>query len=145
MTFNFKTNPLYLNLKDKLKTKYKNNFEDKDDYINIYHKSMTFVVEPYDEDANSFYLIGALNNIELYNGDTQVYNNNFTLDDWLIKTEEDVDEFLYEFNFMVLDTDADKRCVRIMKAIDKLHEMVGYNNFDREFVVEYFHSVFGMY
>ena len=46
MTNNFNSNPLYLNLKDKLKAKYKNNLEDNDGYIIIYHKSMAFAVEP---------------------------------------------------------------------------------------------------
>lgn len=57
MTDIFKANPLYIQLKELLKTKYKHNFEDKDDFIYIYHKSMIFCIEPYscnDTDPNTF-------------------------------------------------------------------------------------------
>jgi hypothetical protein len=146
MTYDYKTNPLYLNLKDKLKAKYKSDFEDKDDYDVIHYKSMTFVIEAYDDTRpNTFSVIGGLNSIELYDGDTQVYNEAFTLEEWLIKSEKDVDSFLDEFNFMVKDADADKRCVRIMKAVDKLYDMVDDDRFDRDFVIDYFHNVFGIY
>lgn len=145
MRDSFKTNPLYIKLKDRLKEKYKNNFEDNDDFIFIYHKSMTFCVEAYEGDTpDSFIVIGALNSIELSDGDTRIYNDLFTLHDMTISTEDDIDIFLDEFCFMVKDTDADKRCVRILKAIDKLRDMIGDDSYDRDFLIDSFHNEFGM-
>lgn len=137
MTFNYKTNPLYIKLKELLKTKYKHNFEDKEEFICIYHKSMTFYIEPFDDTRlNTFSIIAGLNNIELYDGNTQAYNYEFQTPECLISTEEHINDFMYELDFLIKTCDADKRCNKILKAVDKLQSMIVDNNNDRDFLIE---------
>lgn len=142
MTYNYKTNPLYMKLKDMLKEKYKHNFEDKDEFFYIYHKSMTFYIEPFDDTRpNTFSIIAGLNNIELYDGDTQVYNDEFQTPECLIQKEEHLNDFMYEVDFLIKYCDAEKRCIKIFKAIDKINDML-HNNFDRDFLIEAFNKEF---
>jgi intein-encoded DNA endonuclease-like protein len=139
MTDNFKTTPLYLQLKEQLKTKYKHNFEDKHDFIYIYHKSMVFYIEPYsynDTDPNTFEVLAGLNKVELCDGDTEAYNYEFQTPECCISTEEDVNNFMYELEFMIKTCDADKRCNKILKAVDKLQTLIDDNNYDRDFLIE---------
>lgn len=139
MTDNYKISPLYVQLKELLKTKYKYNFEDKDDFIYIYHKSMTFYVEPYsynDTDPDTFEVLAGLHKIELYDGETEAYNYEFQTPECCISTEEDINNFIYELEFMIKTCDADKRCNKILKAVDKLQTLIVDNNYDRDFLIE---------
>ena len=142
MTFNYKTNPLYIKLKEMLKEKYKHNFEDKEDFFHIYHKSMTFYIEPFDDTRpNTFSIIAGLNNIELYDGDTQAYNDEFQTPECLIQKEEHLNDFMYELDFLIKYCDAEKRCIKILKALDKINDLL-HNNYDRDFLIEAFHIQF---
>ena len=142
MTFNYKTNPLYIKLKEMLKEKYKHNFEDKEDFFHIYHKSMTFYIEPFDDTRpNTFSIIAGLNNIELYDGDTQAYNDEFQTPECLIQKDEHLNDFMYELDFLIKYCDAEKRCIKILKALDKINDLL-HNNFDRDFLIEAFNKEF---
>ena len=152
MTNNINADPLYIKLKDKLKAKYKNNFEDKDDYIIIYHKSMAFYIEPYDyiepcDGCDSpVSVFAGLSYVDTYDmGEVTSYNDYFQIDETPLLTEQDVDDFIEEFSYLVQTCDVDKRVTKIMKAVDKLHNILEDDNYDRDFVIDYFHSVFGMY
>lgn len=146
MTNNFNSNPLYLNLKDKLKAKYKNNLEDNDGYIIIYHKSMAFAVEPYEYEDNAVSVFGGLIYVDTYDmGEVRTYNDAYQIDEFPLLTEEDVNHFMEEITYLVQSCDADKRVTKIMKAVDKLRNILEDDNYDRDFVIDYFHSVFGMY
>lgn len=128
MTSNFNSNPLYLNLKDKLKAKYKNNFEDKDEYIIIYHKSMAFYIEPYDGYNSPISVFAGLSYVDTYDmGEVTSYNDYFQIDETPLLTEQDVDDFIEEFSYLVQTCDADKRVTKIMKMLDRI-----YNSIDRE-------------
>ena len=146
MTSNFNSNPLYLNLKDKLKAKYKNNLEDNDGYIIIYHKSMAFAVEPYEYEDNAVSVFAGLIYVDTYDMDeVRTYNDAYQIDEFPLLTEEDVNRFMEEITYLVQSCDADKRVTKIMKAVDKLHNIIEDDNYDREFVIDYFHREFGMY
>lgn len=142
MTTDFKTNPLYFQLEDKLKKLYKYNFEGMDDFFYVYHKSMTFFIECFDENPNTFTITGGLSNVETVDGPTSAYNDEFILPDFVIEKEKDVDDFIEEFNWMVKGCDADKRINKIYKAVEKLNALVEDNNFDRDFTCELLYRYF---
>lgn len=128
MTNNINADPLYIKLKDKLKEKYKNNFEDKDDYIIIYHKSMAFYIEPYDGYDSPVSVFAGLSYVDTYDmGEVISYNDFFQIDETPLLTEQDVDDFIEEFSYLVQTCDADKRVTKIMKMLDKIN-----NSLDRE-------------
>lgn len=142
MTEFYKTNPLYHRLKDKLKSIYKHNFEGMDGYFNIYNKAEVYCVEIYDGNSDVFYINAGLHSIELYDGNTQAFNEEFTLPDFTVENEEDIDNFIEEFNYLVKSCDAGKRCNKIMKAVEKLNQMVEDMPSDMDFLVETLYKTF---
>lgn len=128
MTNNINADPLYIKLKDKLKKKYKNNFDDKDDYIIIYHKSMAFYIEPYEGYDCPVSVFAGLSYVDTYDmGEVTSYNDYFQIDETPLLTEQDIDDFIEEFSYLVQTCDADKRVTKIMKMLDRIN-----NSIDRE-------------
>ena len=142
MTEFYKTNPLYIKLKDELKTIYKHNFEGMDGFFYVYNKAETYYIEAYDNNSDSFIVMAGLHSIELYDGNTQAYNEEFTLPEFTIENEQDIDNFIEEFNYLVKSCDAGKRCNKIMKAVEKLNQMVEDMPSDMDFLVETLHKTF---
>lgn len=142
MTEFYKTNPLYIKLKDELKYIYKHNFEGMDGFFYVYNKSETYCIEVYDNNSDSFIVMAGLHLIELYDGNTQAYNEEFTLPDFTIENEQDIDNFIEEFKYLVKSCDAGKRCNKIMKAVEKLNQMVEDMPSDMDFLVETLHKTF---
>lgn len=125
MTNNINADPLYIKLKDKLKKKYKNNFEDKDDYIIIYHKSMAFYIEPYEGYESPVSVFAGLSYVDTYDmGEVTSYNDYFQIDETPLLTEQDVDDFIEEFSYLVQTCDADKRVTKIMKMLDRINDSI---------------------
>jgi hypothetical protein len=125
MTNNINAAPLYIKLKDKLKKKYKNNFEDKDDYIIIYHKSMAFYIEPYEGYDSPVSVFAGLSYVDTYDmGEVTSYNDYFQIDETPLLTEQDIDDFIEEFSYLVQTCDADKRVTKIMKMLDRINDSI---------------------
>jgi hypothetical protein len=125
MTNNINAAPLYIKLKDKLKKKYKNNFEDKDDYIIIYHKSMAFYIEPYEGYDSPVSVFAGLSYVDTYDmGEVASYNDYFQIDETPLLTEQDIDDFIEEFSYLVQTCDADKRVTKIMKMLDRINDSI---------------------
>jgi hypothetical protein len=125
MTNNINADPLYIKLKDKLKKKYKNNFEDKDDYIIIYHKSMAFYIEPYEGYESPVSVFAGLSYVDTYDmGEVTSYNDYFQIDETPLLIEQDIDDFIEEFSYLVQTCDADKRVTKIMKMLDRINDSI---------------------
>ena len=108
--------------------KKKNNIEDNNDYIIIYNKSMAFYVEPYEYDDNSVSVFAGLSYVDTYDmGEVREYNDFYQIDEFPLITEEDVNNFIEEFTYLVQTCDADKRVTKIMKMLDKID-----NSIDRD-------------
>lgn len=149
MTNNYKSTDLYKTLVDKLNQLYKkkNNIEDFDDYLLIYNKSMAFVVECYDthkDEGDGFYAQSGLYYVELSDYATTAYNDEFALDAFIIQDEQDIDDFLLEFTELVKTCDADKRCTKILKTLEKLSESLDGNPSDVAFFAESIESFFDL-
>ena len=72
------------------------------------------------------------------------YNDEFQVDDFTIQTENDVDDFITEFKYLVDTCDADKRINRIWKSVVKLYDMVEDNDSDRNFLISQLCEVFDL-
>lgn len=147
MTNNINADHLYIHLKNKLKEKYRNNFEDKDDYIIIYHKSMAFYIEPYDYiDTCDGYdspvsVFAGLSYVDTYDmGEVTSYNDYFQINETPLLTEQDVDDFIEEFSYLVQTCDADKRVTKIMKMLDRID-----NSIDREMDLDFLNDALRYY
>lgn len=105
--------------------KKKDSVEDCGDYIKVYSKSMAFVVEVYDYDDNTTYAFGGLNYVDTYDmGQVTSYNEHYQIGELPLMTDEDVDNFIEEFTYLVHTCDADKRVTKIMKMIDKINDSI---------------------
>lgn len=124
---NFKENKMYNLLLSKLNNIYKkkNNIEDKGDYIMIYSKSMAFVIDPYEYDDEAIAVFAGLNYVNTYDMDEVTsYNDYYQINEFPLLTEEDVDNFIEEFTYLVQTCDADKRINKIMKMLDKINDSI---------------------
>lgn len=124
---NFKENKMYNLLLSKLNNIYKkkNNIEDKGDYIMIYSKSMAFAIDPYEYDDEAIAVFAGLNYVNTYDMDEVTsYNDYYQINEFPLLTEEDVDNFIEEFTYLVQTCDADKRINKIMKMLDKINDSI---------------------
>lgn len=142
---NFKENEMYQLLLTKLNSMYKkkNNIEDKGDYIMIYNKSMAFYVEPYEYESNdnTISVFAGLLYVDTYNmGEVRTYNDFFQIDEKVLKTEEDVDDFIEELTYLVKTCDADKRVTNILKMFDKIDNFI-----DRSIDFDFLHEAYTYY
>ena len=103
--------------------------EVKNDYIEIYYKAMVFVIEPYDScSEETFSIFAGLNKITLDDWDSEAYNYEYQMDgEFFMKTETDVFKFVDDLYDMIINCDAQKRCEKILKILQKLK-----NNLDED-------------
>ena len=121
------TNNMHKLLLSKLNNIYKkkNSVEDCGDYIMVYNKSMAFVVEVYDYDDNTTFVFAGLNYVDTYDmGQVTSYNEHYQIGELPLMTDEDVDNFIAEFTYLVKTCDADKRVTKIMKMLDKINDSI---------------------
>ena len=146
MTRHYKDNQLYKSLVDKLKKVFKNNVEINcdDEFITVKKKSLIFCIEPYDENENVFTLYSSLQWTETIDRSVWEYNDEFQVADFTIQTENDVDDFITEFKYLVDTCDADKRVNKIWKSVIKLYDMVKDNDSDRNFLISQLCEVFDL-
>ena len=108
---------------------------------------MAFVVECYDthkDEGDGFYVQSGLYYVELSDYATTAYNDEFALDAFIIQDEQDIDDFLLEFTELVKTCDADKRCTKILKTLEKLSESLDGNPSDVAFFAESIESFFDL-
>ena len=121
------TNNMHKLLLSKLNNIYKkkDSVEDCGDYIMVYNKSMAFVVEVYDYDDNTTFAFAGLNYVDTYDmGQVTSYNEHYQIGELPLMTDEDVDNFIEEFTYLVQTCDADKRVTKIMKMLDKINDSI---------------------
>lgn len=121
------TNNMHKLLLSKLNNIYKKkgSVEDCGDYIMVYNKSMAFVVEVYDYDDDTTYAFSGLNYVDTYDmGQVTSYNEHYQIGELPLMSDEDVDNFIEEFTYLVQTCDADKRVTKIMKMLDKINDSI---------------------
>lgn len=121
------TNNMHKLLLSKLNNIYKkkDSVEDCGDYIMVYNKSMAFVVEVYDYDDNTTFVFAGLNYVDTYDmGQVTSYNEQYQIGELPLMTDEDADNFIEEFTYLVHTCDADKRVTKIMKMLDKINDSI---------------------
>jgi hypothetical protein len=94
------------------------------------------------EDGEGFYVNSGLHYVELSDYATTAYNDEFKLDEFIIQDEQDIDDFLFEFTELVKTCNADKRCTKILKILEKLSKDLDGNPSDVDFLCESMDSFF---
>ena len=82
-------------------------------------------IEPYEGYDSPVSVFAGLSYVDTYDmGEVTSYNDYFQIDETPLLTEQDIDDFIEEFSYLVQTCDADKRVTKIMKMLDRINDSI---------------------